>query len=65
MSYSCNEAVQDLDNYRCHKLGNEKKELEGFKRAHIHAIGENYSEQLYCPECWAKIEKLKQHICDK
>lgn len=65
MPYSCNEAHQDIENFRWHKLGDEKEEIEGFKRAHIHAIGKEYSEKLYCPKCWAKIKETKKHICDK
>ncbi len=57
--YSCKEAREDLKIFSQHSLGDEKKEMDAFRRAHLHAIGSHYSEHICCPQCWEEIKKKK------
>ena len=65
MSYNCESAAKDISNFHHQKLGDQKQEIEGFKRAHLHAIGEDFKNHIQCPRCWEKIEEVKRCICDK
>ncbi len=63
MPYNCVDAKRDIDNFCSGKLGDPKKEVEGFKRAHQHAIGNGFHEHIYCQSCWQIIKDKKKHIC--
>ena len=57
--YSCQQAEQDLKIFSQHCLGDEKEEIDAFRRVHVHAIGSGYEEQICCPKCWEEIKKVK------